>query len=166
MGRQILGLTFAAVLASIGCSSSPSGPTTSTTPQISITPNPITAVAGPFIIPPNVNVVHPFALSHLVLQYQGTPNVAVTVNTEEWKLVLTDGTVGLQHGGGMAGFRIPAGQHGTFTYDVNDQPGGDVFMLYSNGATQANGTLTVTWTYTADDGSTGTLTASANVIGG
>jgi hypothetical protein len=150
-----------------GTLSNPSGPTqqntTTTVPQLSITPNPLTAVVGPFIIPETG--AHPFALSHVVIQYQGIINVPLTVNTGEWKLVLTDGTMGMQHGDPAAGLRIPAGGRGMFTYDVNDQPGGDVFMLYQTMATQRNGTLTVTWTYTADDGSTGALTASAAVAG-
>jgi hypothetical protein len=100
-----------------------------------------------------------------VIHYQGITDVALTVNTYQWTLMLADGTVGLTNGSPAFNFRIPAGQQGVFTYDVNDLPGGDVLMMYTNTATGPSGTLTVTWTYTDDNGSTGTITATANVIG-
>jgi hypothetical protein len=163
MRRRVLPLAAAVIAGSLACASNPSGPTpnTTTTLQLSITPNPITAVAGPFVIPQTG--AHPFALSHLVIHYQGITSAPLTVNTEQWKLMLTDGTVGIQREAALTGFRIPAGQQGTVTYDVNDQPGGSLLMLYSTGATQANGTLTISWTYTADNGATGTASASVNV---
>src|SRR5215467_8910366 len=95
MRRPFVLFILAIIAAACGSSSMSSTAPTQSTPQLAITPNPITVVAGSFSAFPGTPT-HPFALSHLVIQYQGMTSVSMTVNTEHWKLVLTDGTVGLE----------------------------------------------------------------------
>ena len=168
MRRNLIALALAALALGSGCSSSspaapspppaPSWPGSRSSLEIAISPNPITAVPG--------TSPAPFAITYEVT-YRESARVGLNVPLMSMRVVLTDGSVGAS--GAIrfpsGSYRVPGGCTGSFGKATlpyvarTTYPGGTV------APTRPDGTLTVSWDYTDDNGNSGTATASAQVVG-